>query len=102
MRKITKRDVLKALVHVNQRSKEKSENEKEYFDNSVLLKYNPDKDLHIPKGKVVSVVKELQQVCHVEFPVEIYKIAPDNSVPALVTAINQYIQEYDIYQEKNC
>ena len=92
---------MRALARVDQGNREKSEKERESFSNSALLKDDLNKDLHIQKGKVASVVRELQQVCSVELPVDIYKVAPNNSVHALVNTINQYIHEYDDYREKN-
>lgn len=98
---ITVRDFLRALERVNQRNGEKNEKEKKSVNNNALLKYDLNEDLHIQTGKVASVVRELQQVCSVELPVDIYKVAPNNSVHALVNTINQYIHEYDDYREKN-
>lgn len=88
MEKISVAQMRRAILHVS-----RGDVQVRNLSDDQLLKCDWLNDLKMGNIRVCNVAIELQRSYNLSFPSEIFKVTRDNTVGALLDAINQYIDE---------
>lgn len=92
MKSITISDIRRAITYVNM-SGEHVDILRDVTDEQLLAK-DFVKDWNMGNIRIADVLIELERIHNIRIPMDIFRMTSDNTVGALLTALNQYIKNF--------